>query len=245
MNNHNNQNNQSIFDIDFRDVALLLLKRAWIIILVATCCFAYDWFFVEQERIPMYTAQAKMYVTNSNDVKYYYSTSDSFNSSKLIETCNEVIKTNSVMSMVSKELDGEYSAAYIRGAINISSVNETEVMLITCVTAKAEASVEICNAVLKVVPEILKDKIKVGAAEEIDRAEGAVQGNYPQIANSIKFAVLAALGVAVVVVLVYLLDTRIKSKEEITMQYNIPVLSDIPNFNIKNKERYQAYYEHR
>jgi len=50
---------------------------------------------------------------------------------------------------------------------------------------------------------------------------------------------------AVILVIAYLLDNRIRSKEEITDQYGIPVLSDIPNFNVKSKERYQTYYEQR
>lgn len=246
MNYQNNTNGQSVFDVDFRDVALLLLKRIWLIILAFVLCFGYTYYAKETTKVPLYTATAKMFVTNSNDTKYYYSSSDSYNALQLIETCSVVIKTNSVMEQIAQELDNKYSIPTIRGSISVSSENETEVMVISCVTADPQASADICNAVLEVVPTILKEKIKVGAAEILDTASVPTTcTNLPSYRQPTIYGMLAAGVVAVVIVLAYLLDTRIRSKEEITAQYGIPVLSDIPNFNIKTKERYQTYYEHR
>lgn len=246
MNKVNNQNDQSIFDVDFKDIAVLLLRRAWAIILAFVICFSYIYYTKEITKVPLYTASATMYVTNSNNTKYVYSSSDSYNASALIETCSVVIKTNTVMELVAEELGGKYPQNYIKSCINVVSVNETEVMQITATTQDPQSSADICNAVLEVVPKILKERIKVGAANVLDYAEvPTVKTNLPSFKKPITYGLIAAGVVAVVVVLTYLLDTRIKSKEEITAQYGIPVLSDIPNFNIKAKERYQTYYDHR
>ncbi|MBR3639103.1 MAG: hypothetical protein IKN50_00695, partial [Clostridia bacterium] len=69
---NNTTNNSSLLDIDFKDLALLLLKRLWLIIICFALFFSYKWFFVEKKRVPTWTAYATMYVTNSNDIKYYY-----------------------------------------------------------------------------------------------------------------------------------------------------------------------------
>ena len=66
--------------------------------------------------------------------------------------------------------------------------------------------------------------------------------NYPSFKIPALGGLALALVVAVVIVLSYYLDTRIKSKEEITERYGIPILSEIPNFNMKSKERYRTYY---
>lgn len=242
----NNQNSQSVFDIDFRDLGGLLLRRIWILILCFALCFGYIYYTKETVKVPLYTASASMFVSNSNDVKYYYSTSDTFNAQKLIETCSVVIKTNKVIDQVVERLDGKYSAGAIRSSINVTSVDETEVMKITCTTDDPYKSAEICNAILDVVPDILKECIKVGAAEILDEAQiPTVKTNLPSIRQPLIYGAAAAAVAAIIIVVAYLLDTRIKSKEEITAQYGIPVLSDIPNFNVKAKERYRTYYEHR
>lgn len=242
----NTQNGQSIFDIDFRDLGGLLLRSCWILILCFALCFGYIYYTKETVKVPLYTAEATMYVSNSNDVKYIYSTSDTYNAQKLIETCSVVIKTNKVIDKVVDQLDGKYKASEIRSSINVSSIQETEVMQITCTTADPNKSAEICNAILVVVPDVLKENIKVGAAEILDEARvPTAKTNLPSFKQPFVYGVAAAVIAAVVIVVAYLLDTRIKSKEEITAQYGIPVLSDIPNFNVKAKERYRTYYEHK
>ncbi|MBE6562684.1 MAG: hypothetical protein E7660_03010 [Ruminococcaceae bacterium] len=242
----NTQNGQSIFDIDFRDLGGLLLRSLWILILCFSLCFGYIYYTKETVKVPLYTASATMYVSNSNDVKYIYSTSDTYNAQKLIETCSVVIKTNKVIDKVVEQLDGKYKASEIRGSINVSSVQETEVMQITCTTDDPNKSAEVCNAILVVVPDILKENIKVGAAEILDEAQvPTAKTNLPSFKQPFVYGVAAAVIAAVIIVVAYLLDTRIKSKEEITAQYGIPVLSDIPNFNVKAKERYRTYYEHK
>ncbi len=263
MNNNNNSNNGSLLDIDFKDLGLLLLKKLWLIVIAFALLFSYKWWFVEKKKMPTWTSNATMYVTNSNETKFYYNTSDTYSASKLINTCAQVINTNLVKSQIADQLNSmeqakvdaaaeegntytpyEYNAWNI-GAINISSVAETEVMSISVTSDDPERAVDSCNAILKVVPKVLKEKIMVGAANPLDEAQAPYKGNLPNMRSAVMFGLLGAGGMAVILVVAYLLDNRIRSKEEITQQYGIPVLSDIPNFNVKSKERYTTYYEHR
>ena len=261
--NNNTNNSGNLLDIDFKDLALLLLKKLWLIVIAFALLFSYKWWFVEQKRVPTWTSNATMFVTNSNQTKIQYSTSDTYSASRLINTCAEVIGTNLVRSQIADQLNSveqakvdaaaaegktytpyEYNAWNI-GSIQISSVSETEVMSISVTNSDPDRAVEVCNATLKVVPKVLKEKIMVGAANPLDEAQPPHKGNLPTMKSAITFGLIGAAAVAVIIVIAYLLDNRIRSKEEITQQYGIPVLSDIPNFNVKSKERYTTYYEHR
>lgn len=261
--NNNTTNNGGLLDIDFKDLALLLLKKLWLIIICFALFFSYKWWFVEQKKVPTYTASASMYVTSSNETRWIYSTSDTYNATNLIKTCGVVITTEEVRQQIAELLNSteaakveaaaaegktytpvEYTAGTL-GSIQISSVEETEVMSISVTTGDRQKSVDVCNAILKVVPKVLKEKIMVGAANPLDTATDAWKGNLPSLKSAIVFGLIGAAAMAVLIVIAYLLDNRIRSKEEITEQYGIPVLSDIPNFNVKSKERYQTYYEHR
>ncbi len=260
---NNNNNNGGLLDIDFKDLALLLLKKFWLIVIAFALFFSYKWWFVEQKKVPTWTSNATMFVTSSNQTKQQYSTSDTYNASRLINTCAEVIGTNLVRSQIAEQLNSveqakvdaaaaegktytpyEYNTWNI-GTILISSVGETEVMSISVINSDPDRAVEVCNATLKVVPKVLKEKIMVGAANPLDEAQSAYKGNLPSLRSAIMFGLIGAAGMAVILIIAYLLDNRIRSKEEITQQYGIPVLSDIPNFNVKSKERYSTYYERR
>ena len=248
----NDTKSQSIFDIDFKDLALLLLKRIWLLILAFAICFGFIYYTRELPKRPLYTAVATMYVSNSNETKYYYSTSDTYNSQNLIKVCSVVMRTDAVASLVRDELkeqDEKYaniSLAAISGSINVTSIEETEVMRITCTTGDPQMSADICNAILSIVPDVLTERIKVGTAEPLDTAVVPMGStNHPSFRTPALYGFMGAAVVAVIIVLAYLLDTRIKSKEEITNQYGIPILSEIPNFNIKSKERYNMYYEYK
>lgn len=249
-----NKNTPGMFEnIDYKDLAFMILRRLWIVILAFAIAFAYCYYTKELTRVPCYKTSATMYVTNSNDIKYYYSSSDTYNAQNLIKTCGVVINTAGVRQEIADELNSQgktyvdgnpYKADYIN--IEVSSVNETEVMQITATTTNPQVSADICNAALEVVPQVLKDKIKVGAAEVLDVAPVNKSNiNQPTYNSPLMYGGVAAGIVVAVFVMLYMVDTRIKSKEEITQVYGLPVLSEIPNFNVKSKERYNAYYEHR
>ncbi len=303
--------NEGGFEIDLKEVALLLLKRIWILLLCFAVCFGALYYIVEIPKKPMYIATATMYVSSSNETISSYSTNESRNSQDLIKVCSVVIKQNVVTEPVIEEMQvraqvlkqnaeslaadadaietgaapndtvsletelgaadtleatpqskaarlrerskalmnlyDEYmnmDSAFIAESVDVSPVDETQVMKITCTTEDAQMSIDICNSVLDIVPDMLIERIKVGVAEPLDTATEitTVGTNYPSFKIPALGGLALALVVAVVIVLSYYLDTRIKSKEEITERYGIPILSEIPNFNMKSKERYRTYY---
>ncbi|MBR6917748.1 MAG: hypothetical protein IKN38_06145 [Clostridia bacterium] len=260
---NNNTNNAGLLDIDFKDLAMLLLKRLWVMIICFAILFSYKWFFVEQKKSPLWTSSATMYVTSSNQTKTIFSTSDTYNAQNLIKTCAVVIQTNQVRQQIADQLnsmeaakaeaaaeEGQTYEPYVFnsgniGSISISSIDSTEVMSIAVTTSDPNKSVDVCNAILKVVPKILKEKIMVGAANPIDSAQSPYKSNLPAMKSAIVYGLIGAAIAAVVIIIIYLLDNRIRSKEEVTQQYGISILSDIPNMNAKTKERYKTYYEHR
>ena len=103
--NNNNTNSGNLLDIDFKDLALLLLKRFWLIAIAFALMFSYKWWLVEKKKVPIWTSQATMYVTNSNETKFIYSTSDTYNAQNLIKTCAEVIGTNLVRTQIADQLN--------------------------------------------------------------------------------------------------------------------------------------------
>ncbi len=250
--------------IDLKSTALLLLRHAWIIILAFLLCFIMTYFVAERPKTPVYYATATMYVSNlSRDnvsSSTYYSSGNQLSAQALINTCNVIVRSNTAMTKVMEELDTldgvedgvfvsavsgrKYTAAAIKGMINLSSVNSTEVMAVRVTCADSTDAMTIADAIVDVVPLVVEDIIRSGYAKKVDSAYASGMGNIPGLTKPAIVGFIAAVIVSAVVVLISAFDTRIHTKDDVIAVYNVPIIGEIPDFSGKNNERYYARYEH-
>lgn len=231
-------------NINIRAYLSLLLKRAWIMVLAFVLSVVTVYLLYEMPKQPIYTAQATMMVKSSDADQRYYTSAESYAAQALIKTCSVAIKSDTVASQIKEKLANDYpnlTIGQIKACMTAASVNETEIMSITASTASPELSVAICNAALEVVPQMLLDVVKVGAANVLDGANSASPSNFPSMRTPIMAGILAALLVAGVLFLIFILDTRIKGSDEIVRLYKLPVIGEIPNFNVTSGKRYSHY----
>ena len=52
--------------IDIKSIVLLLLRRIWILILAFLLCFIFTYCMFERPKVPVYSATAMMYVSNTS-----------------------------------------------------------------------------------------------------------------------------------------------------------------------------------
>ncbi len=242
--------------IDLKKLALLLLRYSWVILLAFLICFIITYFV----KTPEYSATALMYVSNRSDdtPNSQYSSSNQSNAQALINTCSVIVRSNSALSKIMEELDtidgvadrvylspvtGEsYTDARIKKMITLSSVNNTEVMEIKVTCTDVNDAITIANAIVDVVPLVIKDTINSGYATKVDSAYFD-ESSFSALKIPILVGLVAAVLAAGVIILLSMLDTRIHTKEDIVSVYNIPVIGEIPDITEKNNERYYARYE--
>lgn len=231
-------------NINIKAYLHLLLKRSWIMLIAFVVSFVAVYLVNERPKVPVYTAEATMFVKSSDADQKYYSSAEAYAAQDLIRTCSVAIKSNTVASHIQEVLKDTYpdlTVGQIKGCMSISSINETEIMSIRATTGSPELSVDICNAALDVVPQMLIDVVKVGAANVLDSASSVVSSNYPSYQSPMMAGLFAVCAVAGVLFLIFLLDTRIKGSEELVKMYKLPVIGEIPNFNQSSGKRYGRY----
>lgn len=231
-------------NINIKAYLQLLLRRAWMLILAFAIAFGLVYCLYEYPKQPVYTAEATMFVKSSDADQKYYTSTESYAAQALIKTCSVVIKSDTVAREIQAVLAETYPGLtiyQIQGCMSINSVNETEIMSIRATTGDPQLSVDICNAALDVVPQMLLDVVKVGAANVLDGATYATSSNFPSFRSPMMYGALAAAAVAGVLFLIFILDTRIKGSEEIVRLYKLPVIGEIPNFNHSASGRYGRY----
>lgn len=231
--------------INFRAYFSMLFRNFWLLLAAFAIAFGYSWVAIEQPKKPIYTAQSTMYVTSGKQENWVqYSTSYQFAAQALIETCSVVIKSDRSVELMRQQLVEEYpeiTANEIRSAITVGSVNETEVMSITATSADKEKAIDIANAALEVVPSILKDVVKVGEANPLDTASYATSSNYPSLRGPILFGGVALVLVAGLLFVIVFLDTRIKDEEELSREFGLTVIGEVPNFTRPVGGKYSYY----
>ena len=138
----------------------------------------------------------------------------------------------------------KYTAAAIKGMVNLSSVNNTEVMAVRVTCGDETDAITIADAIVDVVPLVVEDIINSGYAKKVDSAYRSGTGNMPGLTKPAAIGLVAAALVSGIIILISTFDTRIHTKDDITAVYNVPIIGEIPDFSGKTNERYYARYEH-
>ncbi|MBR3148641.1 MAG: hypothetical protein IKF64_00580 [Eubacterium sp.] len=158
----------------------------------------------------------------------------------MMPTYIALMSTNEFYQTVADDLNKQYGSGYsagtISGAITMEPVEDTAMFKVTITTNGSDLSYNIANQLESTVPRYMKSMndglVKATVADKALKAEAAESLGYPK-----KCAFGGIIGILLAgayVVLRTLFDVRIRSSDELTDKYNIPVLGSIPSFESKS-----------
>jgi capsular polysaccharide biosynthesis protein len=223
--------------VELKQYWLIVKRRLLLIALIITVsCLSigiYSYYFIT----PQYDASAKLIVNQTKDSSSLIPSIDlgAINTTiGLIKTYKEIIKTPRLMKIVVKEYP-ELGVTYgeLIGKVNVSSVNETQVMSISVRDISYEKAANIANAVAVVFQQKIPELMKVDNVSVLDKADptelhGPVAPN-PKFNIAITFVLALMFGLGISFLLDYLDDT-LKTEEDIENLLGVPVLTSIPRF---------------
>lgn len=219
-------------EIDLREVAGALVKKAWLIVLCAvllgTAMLAYAANFVT----PTYQATATFYVNNnsSNEGEKVEST-DLAVALRLVNSYVDIVKRDVVLSEVVEKLQMNISPAALRSMVHSQVVGETEIFTVTVTSADPQMSATIANTIAEVAPGIISGIISGSRATVIDYARVPTGRSSPNYTTSALLgAVVGALLAVVFIFIQTRLDVHVKNEEMLGQLCGAPVLGVIPDF---------------
>lgn len=154
----------------------------------------------------------------------------------MMATYITLMSTNEFYQTVADDLNKQYGSGYtaatVGSAMSIESVEDTAMFKITVTTNTIELSYNIANQLETTIPRYMKSMndglVKATVADKAVKASAAGSLGYPK---KCAFGGLIGLLLAgAYVVLRTLFDVRVRSSDELTDKYNIPVLGSIPSF---------------
>ena len=186
---------------------------------------------------PKYDSSALMIVNTRQDVNANV-TSDQINSAtKLVSTYSIIIKSDTVLQQVIYNLGLNLTYAQLNKRVTVAAVDDTQVMKITVQSDSPEWARQVCEQIITVAPDVIKEAVEAGSVKVISNPSLATEPVSPNIMKNTMLA--AAVGFVLVIgiiVLQVLLDNKINTEEDVTKYLDMTVLGVIPQYDQGGKK---------
>ena len=217
---------------------MLLLRRIWsqkLIIVLTTLVFTagalmYSLFIAT----PKYNSTTRVYVVNQKKDNQAITTQDVQLGTLLVKDYKEIILSNSVMSDVVAKNKLQITPGELAKKISVDAPKDTRIISITVTDKDPQKARDLANAVREVSADKIKEVTKIEDVTTLEQAEAALTPSSPNVFKNSVLAALLGLILAVGgVVLIELMDDRIKRPEDIEETMDLVLLGVIPSTNKK------------
>lgn len=186
---------------------------------------------------PQYSSSAMMIVNTRQDVTSNV-TSDQINSAtKLVATYSIIIKSDTVLQQVIENLGLGMTYSELNSRVSVQAVDDTQVMKITVNSTSPEWAQTVCDEILAVSPDIIKEAVEAGSVKVISKASLNPNPISPNIKKNTALGAMVGLVLALgIIVLQVLLDNKINTEEDVTKYLDMTVLGVIPQYDQGGKK---------
>ena len=226
----NNQENQAV-EIDVFAMLKTLWKRKFSIVLVALvfaiAAFGYSAFLAKKE----YQSTSRIYVVSrQNQDNNALTNSDLQAGSYLVKDYREIILSQNVLSQAIEELKLDMTPAELSKKISVSVPTDTRILSITAKDGDPKEAARIANGLRNVAAEKIISVTKVSDVTTLDEAEVPQTPSSPNIRRNVLLGFIAGAGLMVVLmVVVEVLDDRVKRPEDIEELMGLALLGIVPD----------------
>ena len=222
---------QDKFEIDVFQLVKVIWKRKFLIVLTAIiaglAAFAYSSFVIK----PQYTSTTRIYVVNRNQAdKPGLTNQDLQAGAYLVKDYREIILSQDVLEKVVADQKLTMDAKTLGKKVSVTVPADTRIVSISVRDGNPEEASRIANALREVAAQKIISVTRVSDVTTLEEARPATSPSSPNIRRNTMIATIAGVGfVTIIVLLVELLDDRVKRPEDIEEVMHISLLGVIPN----------------
>ena len=168
-------------------------------------------------------------MVSENDKQQGITQSDLTLNQKLVSTYSELVKTKNVLREVISELKLNVEEEELKKNVTVKLVEDTELIQITVTNRNALDAKNIANKIAEIFSDRIKEIYKINNITIVDEAEEATEPyNINHIRDLAIFMVIGLVVAVIYVLLTNLLDSTVKSAEDIEKELEVSVLASIP-----------------
>ena len=224
---------QNTMEIDVFHLLKILWKRKILIALVAivvgALAFAYSAFIVK----PEFTSTTRIYVVNRNQGdKPGLTNQDLQAGSYLVKDYREIILSQDVLEKVTSNLKLDLSPKVLAKKVKVTVPVDTRIVSISVNDRVPEEASRIANSLREVAAEKIISITRVSDVTTLEEARPAIAPSSPNIRKNTIIGLLGGTFFMVITVLIVeLVDTRVKRPEDIEEVMQIALLGVVPNLD--------------
>ena len=224
---------QNTMEIDVFHLFKILWKRKILIALVAivagALAFAYSAFIVK----PEFTSTTRIYVVNRNQGdKPGLTNQDLQAGSYLVKDYREIILSQDVLEKVTSDLKLDLSPKSLASKVKVTVPVDTRIVSISVNDRVPEEASRIANSLREIAAEKIISITRVSDVTTLEEARPAIAPSSPNIRRNTIIGLLGGTVFTVIAVLIVeLVDTRVKRPEDIEDVMQIALLGVVPNLD--------------
>lgn len=227
---------QDEIELDVGKLAHALWDRALIIVLVAVLCAAAAFSLTVSFIAPKYSASALLYVNSSNlslaNTKVSISTQDLTAAKSLVETYIVILKTRTTLEEVAEVSGLDYSYGQLESMISAGPVNNTEVFSVTVTCENSSHAEILANTIAQLLPNRIASIVEGSSARIVDSAIENTTSVSPDYKKNALFGFAGGFLVSsFIVLLLAMMDDKVRELESASAKYQLPILAVIPDLN--------------
>lgn len=224
---------QNTMEIDVFHLFKILWKRKILIALVAivagALAFAYSAFIVK----PEFTSTTRIYVVNRNQGDKPGLTNQDLQAGLyLVKDYREIILSQDVLEKVTSNLKLDLSPKALASKVKVTVPVDTRIVSISVNDRVPEEASRIANSLREVAAEKIISITRVSDVTTLEEARPATAPSSPNIRRNTIIGLLGGTAFMVIAVLIVeLVDTRVKRPEDIEDVMQIALLGVVPNLD--------------
>ena len=230
-------------ELDLKELFNIFWSKKVQIILIVLLFIALGVIYTVGFTTPMYTSSTTLVLAGAesgsgSETTNSITTTDITLNSKLVSTYSVLVRSKDVLNEVISNLGMDISWESLKNNVKVSAVEDTEVIEISVTTENAADSAKIANETANVFTKKVSEIYNINNVHILGEAEVA---NAPSNINHEKDVIIFAfigLVISVIYVLIAnMLDTTVKTAEDIEKEFKIPVLASIPVYENSIQKR--------
>ncbi len=234
-------------EVDLKRLFRAVWQRIWLVGIAAVLCaviaFLGTFFFVT----PQYQSSAMFYVNNNSlsvgDTSFSVTAGDLTASKDLVNSYIVILKTRTTLNDVIDYAGVDRSYSELKGMISAASVNSTEIFRVVVTSPDPEEADRIADAIAYILPKRISGIIEGTSAKVVDAAVVASSPSSPSYSkNAIMGFLLGFVVCAAIIVLRELMDTTVRTEEDIEQSCKHPILAAVPDMTASGKGGYYYGY---
>ncbi len=227
-----NQDNQTV-EIDVLSLVKTLWRRKFLIVVtafvMAIVALGYSTFIIK----PNYTSTTRIYVVNRRANENSTLTNQDLQAGTyLVKDYKEIILSQDVLAKVIDDLKLNVQPSALAKKINVTVPTDTRIVSIAVSDGDAKEAARVANSLRQVAAEKIIAVTKVADVTTLEEAEVPNSPSSPNIKRNTLIGFLAGgVLISVVILVVEVLDDRVKKPEDVEEALGITLLGVVPNMN--------------